>query len=268
MNKIRVCVAGATGWAASELCKAIVLTNDIEIVAAVSRQNANRDLRDVLGIQSPNAIPVSETVEEALRTPCDVFMEYTHPDVAKHNILTGLHANANVVVGTSGLSDADYDEIEKLAVKQNRAVLAVGNFALSVVLLTKFAEMAAKYMLHWEIIDYASAKKVDSPSGSALQLANRLAKVGAPHITVPIENTKGIKETRGATINKMQVHSVRLPGYVISLEAIFGMESEKLILRHEAGSSAVPYVQGALMAIRRVGSFTGLKRGLDQVMEF
>ena len=77
MNKIRVCVAGATGWAASELCKAIVLTNDIEIVAAVSRQNANRDLRDVLGIQSPNAIPVSATVEEALRIPCDVLMEYT-----------------------------------------------------------------------------------------------------------------------------------------------------------------------------------------------
>ena len=65
----------------------------------------------------------------------------------------------------------------------------------------------------------------------------------------------------------MQIHSVRLPGYVISLEAIFGRESEKLILRHEAGSSAVPYVQGALLAIRKAGTFTGLKRGLDQVME-
>jgi 4-hydroxy-tetrahydrodipicolinate reductase len=266
-NKIRLCVAGAAGWAASELCKAIVLTGDIELVSAVSRKNAGKNLTEVLDLQTDAAIPVFGTIEEALSISCDVLMEYTAPDVARRHVLTALDKDVNVVVGTSGLSDADYDQIATVAMEKNRSVLAVGNFAISVVLLTRFAEMAAKYMPHWEIIDYASDQKVDAPSGSALQLASRLRKVGAPEITVPPEDTKGAKEARGATINQMQVHSVRLPGYVISLEAIFGMESEKLILRHEAGSSAVPYVEGALLAIRKVGSFKGMKRGLDQVMD-
>ncbi|MGY0034385.1 dihydrodipicolinate reductase C-terminal domain-containing protein [Pedobacter sp. NJ-S-72] len=135
--------------------------------------------------------------------------------------------------------------------------------------MNKFAEMAAKYMPRiWEIIDYASDRKIDSPSGSALELANRLSKIKESIKTIAIKDTKGIKETRGADINGTQVHSVRLPGFVISLETIFGLEDEKLTIKHDAGNSAKPYVQGALLAIRKVDTFTGLKRGLDSVMDF
>ena len=84
---------------------------------------------------------------------------------------------------------------------------------------------------------------------------------------VQVEDTEGFKGTRGADVHGMQVHSVRLPGFVISLEAIFGLEDEKLTIRHDAGSSAKPYVGGALLAIRKVNSFVGLKRGLDSVMD-
>ena len=188
-KKIRICVAGATGWAASELCKALVLTEDIELVSAVSRKNAGRNLSEVLQLQTGATIPVFGTLEEALSIACDVLIEYTAPDAAKHHILTALHKGIHVVVGTSGLSDADYDQIAAVAMEKNQSVLAVGNFAISVVLLTKFAEMAAKYMPHWEIIDYASDQKVDAPSGSALQLASRLRQVGTPEITVPLEDT-------------------------------------------------------------------------------
>lgn len=267
-KKIRVCVAGATGWAGSELCKGIVLTADLELVSAVSRKSAGKDLNELLNLSNKQKIPVFGTIEEALSIPCDVLVEYTKPDIAKHQVITAIQHGVNVVVGASGLSDADYEEIGAVADENKQAVLAVGNFAISVVLLNKFAEMATKYMPNWEIIDYASDAKVDSPSGSTLELANKLAKVSASNKTIPIEDTKGIKETRGADINGMQVHSVRLPGYVIALETIFGMEDEKLILKHEAGNSAKPYVQGALLAIRKVDTFTGLKRGLDNVMDF
>lgn len=267
-KKIRVCVAGATGWAGSELCKGIVLTTGLELVSAVSRKSAGKDLNELLNLSNKQNIPVFGTIEEALAIPCDVLVDYTKPDIAKHQVITAIRHGVNVVVGTSGLSDADYKEISKIADENKQAVLAVGNFAISVVLLNKFAEMAAKYMPNWEIIDYASDTKVDSPSGSTLELANRLAKVSASNKTVPIDDTKGIKETRGADINGMQVHAVRLPGYVIALETIFGMEDEKLILKHEAGNSAKPYVQGALLAITKVDTITGLKRGLDSVMEF
>jgi len=267
-NKIKVCVAGATGWAASELCKGIVLTDDQELVAAVSRKNAGEDLDEILELRTGKIIPVFATIEEALNIPCDVMVEYTSPGIAKHHIVSALNKGVNVVVATSGLSDNDYGEIRIVAEQHQKSVLAVGNFAISVVLLNRFAEIAARYMPNWEIIDYAKQSKQDAPSGSAMELANRLSKVGKPNLAVEIADTKGIKETRGASISGMQVHSVRLPGFVISLEAIFGMEDEKLTMRHDAGNSAKPYVGGALLAIRKVSSFTGLKRGVDSVMDF
>jgi len=182
--------------------------------------------------------------------------------------LSALKGGAHVVVGTSGLSDEDYQEIAQAAQKAQRGVLAVGNFALTAVLLQKFAEIAARYISHWEIIDYAHSGKRDVPSGTALQLANRLSRVRESQLEVPLDQVQGPKESRGIRLQGSQVHSVRLPGYVISVDAIFGMPDQKLILRHESGTSAEPYVNGALLAIRNVGRLVGLHRGLDSVMEF
>jgi 4-hydroxy-tetrahydrodipicolinate reductase len=207
-------------------------------------------------------------VEDALKTNPDIFVEYTKPDVAKFHALSALKSGAHVVIGTSGLSNEDYDEIDRVAKELNRGVLAVGNFALTVVLLQKFAEMAAKYIPHWEIIDYAHADKKDAPSGTARELANRLSKIRESKLEVSLDNIDGPRETRGARLQGTQVHSIRLPGYVISIDAIFGMPDQKLILRHESGTSAEPYVSGALLAIREVGKLVGLHRGLDSVMKF
>jgi len=267
MSNIRICVAGATGWAGSALAKGIVEAPDLELVAAVSRSNAGKALGDVLHLQELDA-PIFGTAFEALQTSPDVFVEYTKPDAAKSNILAALGGGTHVVVGTSGLSDDDYLEIEKVAKDVQRGVLAVGNFALTAVLLQKFAEIAARYIPHWEIIDYAHSDKKDVPSGTVLQLANRLSKVREAQLDVPMDEVQGPKESRGARLQGSQVHSVRLPGYVISVDAIFGMPDQKLILRHESGTSAEPYVNGALLAIRKVGILTGLHRGLDSVMEF
>ena len=212
--------------------------------------------------------PIFETVEDALRTGPDVFVEYTKPDVAKSHVISALKSGAHVVIGTSGLSVQDYEEINTVAREVDLGVLAVGNFALTAVLLQKFAEMAAKYVPHWEVIDYAHADKKDAPSGTARELANRLSNVQEAKLEVPLDEVDGPKESRGARLQGTQVHSIRLPGYVISIDAIFGMPDQKLILRHEAGSSAEPYVAGALLAIREVGKLVGLHRGLDSVMKF
>jgi len=267
MNKLRICVAGATGWAGSELSKGIFASDDMEQVAAISRSNTGKALGDVIGVEGLDT-PIYGTAEEALQSHPDVLVEYTKPEVAKSHILAALRSGANVVVGTSGLSNEDYEEIDTLAKQINRGVLAVGNFALTVVLLQKFAEMAAKYIPHWEIIDYAHSEKRDAPSGTARELANRLAGIRESQLDVTLEETEGVRETRGARMQGTQVHSVRLPGYVISIDAIFGMPDQKLILRHESGTSAEPYVSGALLAIREVGKLVGVHRGLDRVMNF
>ncbi len=267
MNRLKICVAGATGWAGSELSRAIFAAHDMELVAAISRGSAGKTLGEVIGIEGL-ITPIFGNVEDALKTSPDVFVEYTKPDVAKLNVLSALKSSAHIVIGTSGLSNEEYEEIDRVAKEVNRGVLAVGNFALTVVLLQKFAEMAAKYIPHWEIIDYAHSGKVDAPSGTARELANRLSKIRVAALDVPLDEMEGLKETRGARLQGTQVHSVRLPGYVISIDAIFGMQDQKLILRHESGTSAEPYVDGALLAIREVGRLVGLHRGLDSVMKF
>lgn len=263
---IRVCIAGVTGWAGSALTRAVHFADDLALTGAVSRSAKGKTVGEALALEGTD-VRISGTAAEALQNGCDVMVEFTKPDVAKENILTALDAGAHVVVGTSGLSDADYADIHEKAVSKNRGVLAAGNFALTAVLLQKFARMAAAYVPHWEIIDYADSGKVDVPSGTALELANQLGTIRESQLDIPTERLHGLKETRGARINGSQVHSLRLPGYVLSVEAIFGMADQKLILRHEAGSGAQPYVDGALLAIRKVATFTGLRRGLDSVMD-
>lgn len=262
---IKVCLAGATGWAGSELARAIATTADLRLVAAVSRTHAGRVLGDVLG-EPRLTCAVYATAAEALTNPCDVLVEYTTPEAAKTNIRTGLERGAHVVVGTSGLTDADFADIDVVARRHDRAVLACGNFALTAVLLQRFSEVAAKFIRQWEIIDYAHDDKLDAPSGTARELAARLSKVRSPEPTVPVERTVGHRDARGATLSASQVHSVRLPGYVISAEIIFGMPDQRLTIRHDSGSSARPYVEGALLAIRNVSGLAGVHRGLDTVL--
>ena len=241
-------------------------TEDLKLVAAVSRTHAGRTLGEFLGEPRLDC-RVYASAEEALAGGCDVFVEYTKPDVAKQNILAALQRGAHVVVGTSGLTDQDYAEIDTLAKERKRGVLACGNFALTVVLLQKFAETAAKLIPQWEIFDYAHDDKVDAPSGTVRELVSRLAMVASPQQTVPLDQTVGPKEVRGATMSGSQVHSVRLPGFVISAEIIFGMPDQRLTIRHDSGSSARPYVDGAQLAIRKVSGLVGVHRGLDTVLD-
>jgi 4-hydroxy-tetrahydrodipicolinate reductase len=136
-------------------------------------------------------------------------------------------------------------------------------------LLTRFAAEAAKYIADVEVIDYASAKKPDVPSGTARELAERVAAVRAAASSVPVADVLGPRDARGAAIGEgspVQLHSLRLPSYVIACEAIFGAPDERLTIRHDAGSSAAPYVAGTLLAVRRVIELVGLTRGLDRLI--
>jgi 4-hydroxy-tetrahydrodipicolinate reductase len=264
---IKVCLAGATGWAGSELARALAGTADVSLVAAVSRKHAGQKLGDVLGEPRLTCTVYSSAAEALAANACDVFVEYTKLETAKTNILAALEHGAYVIVGTSGLTDDDFREIDAAARAKQRGVLACGNFALTVVLLHRFAEAAAKLIPQWEIIDYAHDDKVDAPSGTARELAARLGKVREPEITVPLDQTVGPREARGATLSGTQIHSIRLPGFVIGAEVIFGMPDQRLTIRHDSGSSARPYVDGALLAIRKVSGLAGLHRGLDSVLD-
>jgi len=262
---IRICVAGATGWVGKPLCEAIAKADDMTLTGAVSRSAAGKDFASM--IPGVGTLIGARSVAEALDTPADVLVDYTKADVVKENVMAAIEKGVHVVIGSSGLTDADFEEIDRAAREKGVGVIAAGNFAITAVLLQRFACEAAKYLSQWEVIDYASDKKPDAPSGTVRELAFRLSEVRKPEPTIPVEDTLGEPATRGATINGIQVHSIRLPGYVIGVEAIFGAKDERLTLRHDAGAGAEPYIAGTMLAIRKVAGHTGLVRGLDRIMD-
>ena len=265
----RIVIAGATGWVGKALVQAVAAAEDLTLAGAVSRSAAGQDAGEVAGV-GPIGISVSATLSEALALPSDVLVDYTKPHVVKRHVLEALAAGRHVVVGTSGLSAEDYAEIDAAARAAGKGVLAAGNFSITATLLRRFALEAARYIPDVEIIDYASPSKADTPSGTGRELAELIGAMRQPATSKPVGELSGVRETRGGSIGApipVQVHSVRMPSYVLSCEALFGADNERLVIRHDAGASAAPYVAGTLLAARKVAGFTGLKRGLDAVMD-
>ena len=248
---IRVCVAGITGWTGRAVAEAVEAETDLTLVSGVSRSDPAR----------------FSSVAEALDgVVADVLVDYTDATVVKQNVLAAIERHVGVVVGSSGMSAADYEEIDAAAREQHVGVIAAGNFSLTAALLLRFSLEAARHLETWEVIDYASATKPDAPSGTSRELAERLADVATPALRVPLDEVYGAREARGATVAGTQVHSIRLPSFTVSTEAVFAAEGERLSIRHDAGESPAPYVAGTLLAIRSVTDRVGLTRGLDQLL--
>jgi 4-hydroxy-tetrahydrodipicolinate reductase len=261
---LRVCFAGITGWTAPPIVAALAAAGDLQLVAA-----AGRSLAEVTGL--PLDGEVHAGVADALvaapaGSPVDVLVDFTSAQAVGGNVRTAIEAGVHVVVGSSGLTGADYEEIDALARRNGVGVVAAGNFSVMAALLRRAALLAAEHLERWEVIDYASHSKPDVPSGTARELAEMLAGVRRPEPAVPLEDLHGPVEARGAEVEGTRVHSVRLPSFVVSTEIVFGGAGERLVVRHDAGETPDPYAAGTLLAIRRVGEQPGLRRGLDTLL--
>jgi 4-hydroxy-tetrahydrodipicolinate reductase len=261
---ISVCIAGATGWTGRTLVPAIVAAPDLELVSAVSRSAAGRDAGEALG-GSALGVLVYARVDDAL-DGVDVLVDYTSATAVNGNVTTALEAGVGVVVGSSGLTAEDFAEIDAAARERSVGVIASGNFSVTAAMCQAAAPLVARHLPQWEILDYASAGKPDVPSGTARELAERLGEVRRPRPRVPIEDLHGSREARGVTIDGTQIHSVRLPSFVVSTEVVFARPGERLVIRHDAGETAEPYVEGTLLAVRKVPELVGLTRGLDNLL--
>jgi 4-hydroxy-tetrahydrodipicolinate reductase len=256
MPPLNVCIAGITGWTGSALAEAVVAAEDLELHSGVSRSAAGAET---------HGAPVYAAVAEALEG-VDVLIDYTSHDVVKANVLTAIEGGVAVVIGTSGLTADDFEEIGAAADRRDVGVIAAGNFSLTAAMAQAAALLAARHLPSWEVIDYASATKADAPSGTARELAERLGQVRPPQFARSVEDTAGAREARGAAIGGTQVHSLRLPSFAFATEVAFGLPDERLSIRHDAGSSPAPYVAGTLLAARAAPATSGLVRGLDTLL--
>jgi 4-hydroxy-tetrahydrodipicolinate reductase len=148
--------------------------------------------------------------------------DFTSAESVKGNVIAAIERGVHVVNGSSGLTGDDYRIIDALAQEHRVGVIALANASIMAALLQRFALQAAELLPSWEVIDYADAAKSDVPSGTSRQLAERLGDVRHPTGARPIEEVIGPREARGASIAGTQIHSIRLPSYVVSTEVIFG----------------------------------------------
>ena len=248
-----VCIAGATGWTGSALVRGVREAPDLTLGSAVSRSAAGGEI---------DGAPVYGSAAEAL-DGIDVLIDYTSVEAVKGNALAAIEAGVAVVIGTSGLTADDFAEIDAAARARSVGVVSSGNFSLTAAMASAAALLAARHLPQWEVIDYASATKPDVPSGTARELAERLGEVRTLGLGRRSTRSTGRREARGASVAGTQVHSVRLPSFVVSTEVVFGLPDERLTIRHDAGGTPEPYVAGTLIAVRRVRERPGLTRGLD-----
>jgi len=262
---IKVCVAGVTGWTGSAVTRGILGSEDFTLSGAVARASAGQDVGVALGLDHKTGVTISNDLDQAL-DGADVFIDYTTAAAVKDNVFNAIERKVAVVIGTSGLSAVDYDDIAHEATTTGVGVIGGGNFSLTATLLQHLALIAAQHVPQFEVLDFAWAEKEDVPSGTARELAEKLGDIQQPVQARSVDSLHGPQETRGANINGVQVHSLRMPGFTLRCEAVFGMAGERLVISHEAGQSAEPYVSGTLLAAKRVVGVTGLVRGLDGLL--
>ena len=258
-SPIKVCIAGATGWVGAPLVTAVNAAPDLTLTSAVARSVVGH------GLDEAPKVPVFAKVAEALEG-VDVLVDYTSHEVVLENTLAAIERGANVVIGSSGLTGADFHKIDEFARKNEVGVVAAGNFSLTATLAQAAALLVAPFMTQAEVIDYAGSTKPDVPSGTSRELAERLVEARPAHRDRSLEDTSGPVEARGVTIDGVQVHSVRLPSFSVSTEVVFGLPHERLVIRHDADTSPDPYVEGTLLAVRKVVHRVGLTRGLDGLL--
>jgi 4-hydroxy-tetrahydrodipicolinate reductase len=262
---VSVCFAGITGWTAPAIVAAIDRADDLTLSSGVSRSAAGQSLATAAGSASRGS--VYATVAEALESvPVDVLIDYTSAAAVKANVWTAVGAGVHAVIGSSGLTAEDYAELDRLARDQRVGVIAAGNFSVMAAVLRRAAVMAARHLDRWEIIDYASDDKPDVPSGTSRELAETLAQVREPAVTVTLPDLHGPVEARGAEVAGTRIHSVRLPSFVVTTEVVFGGPGERLMMRHDPGLTAAPYVAGTLLAVRHVADVVGVRTGLDWLL--
>lgn len=265
MTLTRVAVAGATGWTGRAIVEGVLAAPDLELSGALARSAAGQDIGVALG-RDPLGVAVSGSVDDAV-DGADVLVDFTSHEVARDHALAAVAAGVHVVIGTSGLTAEDFAVIDRAARDAGVGVVAAGNFSLTAAMAQAAALLVAPHLPRREIVDYASAGKADAPSGTARELAERLGEVApAQPADVAVVDTAGLREARGATVAGTQVHSVRLPSFVVSTEVVFALPDERLVIRHDAGPTPQPYVAGTLLAVRAAPGRTGLVRGLDTLL--
>jgi len=267
VKKIRVFVAGAGGKMGKEVVRTILNQEDMQLVGASDARQQGKDIGEILGIPSLGIEIMGPLEEEHLeKFKPDVMVDFTNPQSVLRNAKCALNAGVVPVLGTTGLDDADIAELRELVEQVKVGAFIAPNFAIGAILMMRFAQEAAKYFPHVEIIELHHDQKLDAPSGTALKTAEWISEVRKPFVQGHPNEYEKLKGSRGGDIEGIHIHSVRLPGFIAHQEVIFGGLGQALTIRHDAFSRET-YMPGVMLAIRKACRLTNLVIGLENFLD-
>ncbi len=269
---IPVVVNGAAGKMGREVVKAVAQAEDMILLGAISRspEHIGKDAGELAGC-GPLEVPVTDQLEPMLafaaqeRQP-GVMVDFTHPSQVYDTIRSAIAYGIRPVVGTTGLSSAQIQNLAEFADKASTGCLIIPNFSIGMVLLQQAAIQASQYFDHVEIIELHHNQKADAPSGTAIQTAQMLAEMGKTYNSAVVEETEKLPGARGSKAEEgIRIHSIRLPGLIAHQEVIFGAAGQVYTLRHDTSDRAC-YMPGVLLAIRQVLQLKSLVYGLEKIL--
>lgn len=269
---IPVVVNGAAGKMGREVVKAVAAASDMYLVGAVDRSPnlQGQDVGELAGIEALE-VPIVNDLQATLvlasqERQLPVMVDFTHPDSVYDNIRTAMAYGVRPVVGTTGLSPEQIDDLADFADKASMGVAIVPNFSIGMVLLQQAAIRASQYFDHVEIIELHHNQKADAPSGTAIQTAQLLEELGKSFNPPSVEETEKLAGARGTrTPEGIRIHSIRLPGLIAHQEVIFGAPGQVYTLRHDTSDRAC-YMPGVLLTIRKIIQLKSLVYGLEKLL--
>ncbi|KAA0112175.1 4-hydroxy-tetrahydrodipicolinate reductase [Mycolicibacterium sp. P1-5] len=243
---MRVAVLGARGKVGATMCEAVRAADDMTLSAEV-------DAGDALSLLTDG--------------DTEVVIDFTHPDVVMDNLKFLIDNGIHAVVGTTGFTDERLDSVRSwLADKPESAVLIAPNFAIGAVLSMHFAQKAAPYFESVEVIELHHPHKADAPSGTATRTAKLIAEARKGLPPNPDATSTGLEGARGADVDGIPVHSIRLTGLVAHQEVLFGTLGETLTIRHDS-LDRTSFVPGVLLAVRQIAARPGLTIGIEPLLD-
>ncbi|HEX5406059.1 MAG TPA: 4-hydroxy-tetrahydrodipicolinate reductase [Pseudonocardiaceae bacterium] len=247
-DPIRVGVFGARGRMGAQVCAAVAAAGDMEVVAMVDEGDAMFDMVDAA---------------------VEVVVDFTHPDVVMDNLRFCVDHGIHAVVGTTGFDAERIATLRSwLEHKPALGILVAPNFAIGAVLSMRFAQLAARFYESVEVIELHHPRKADAPSGTAARTAELIAqaRAAAGMDAVPDATTQAVDGARGADVDGVHVHSVRLAGLVAHQEVLFGTDGETLTIRHDSLDRS-SFMPGVLLAVRSIVDRPGLTVGLEALLD-
>ncbi|MDP9297782.1 MAG: 4-hydroxy-tetrahydrodipicolinate reductase [Actinomycetota bacterium] len=253
---IRVGVLGAAGRVGGEVCRAVAADPALILAAAVDPGHAGAVVGDV---------EVSASLDALLDASVEVAVDFTHPGAVMDNVRWCVAHRVHAVVGTTGISGAELEELRALA-EEGAHVLVCPNFAIGAVLMMRFAEQAARYLPAAEIVELHHDGKADAPSGTAIATAQRIAAAHGSEAAGAAGGDVAHPGARGADVDGIRVHAVRLPGLLAHQEVILGGPGQTLTIRHDSTDRS-SFMPGVLLAIHAIASRPGLTVGIEPLLE-